>query len=68
LESSNKFIRTKPFFNELEMADPNWIKEIYVTSQKDGGEPNAEVIGVFQNLLNESLIQNEILLSALEHP
>lgn len=52
-------------FSELEQADPNWIKEIYNTATNDGTEPNTEVIGVFQNLLSESIIQNETLLKAL---
>lgn len=52
-------------FSELELADPNWIKEIYNTAKDDGAEPNTEVIGVFQNLLSESIIQNEALLQAL---
>ena len=52
-------------FNELENADPNWIKEIYSTAKADGAEPNTEVIGVFQNLLNESIIQNGNLTKSL---
>lgn len=52
-------------FNELEKADPNWIKEIYSTAKVDGVEPNTEVIGVFQNLLNESIIQNGNLTKSL---
>jgi hypothetical protein len=52
-------------FSELEQADPNWIKEIYNTAKSDGTEPNTEVIGVFQNLLSESIIQNETLLKSL---
>lgn len=52
-------------FSELEQADSNWIKEIYNTAKSDGAEPNTEVIGVFQNLLSESIIQNEALLKAL---
>lgn len=52
-------------FSELEEADPNWIKEIYTNAQHDGGEPNGEVIGVFQNLLAESIIQDENLITAL---
>ncbi len=52
-------------FTELEQADPNWIKEIYNTAKNDGTEPNLEVIGVFQNLLSESVIQNEALLKSL---
>ncbi|WP_339701766.1 hypothetical protein [uncultured Roseivirga sp.] len=53
-------------FSELEQADPNWIKEIYNTAKNDGTEPNTEVIGVFQNLLNESIIQNQPLLKSLD--
>jgi hypothetical protein len=52
-------------FSELEQADPNWIKEIYNTAKSDGAEPNTDVIGVFQHLLNESIIQNKALLNAL---
>jgi len=52
-------------FSELEQADPNWIKEIYNTAKEDEAEPNTEVIGVFQHLLNESVIQNKALLSTL---
>lgn len=76
-EDSNKHL-TVPFvwsqainqsaqviFSELEQADPNWIKEIYNTAKSDGAEPNTEVIGVFQNLLSESIIQNEALLKTL---
>lgn len=55
-------------FAELEEADPNWINEIYNTAKEDGTEPNTEVIGVFQNLLNESVIQNEVLLNSLNNP
>lgn len=76
-EEENKHLRT-PFlwsqainssvqtiFNELENADPNWIKEIYLCAQQDGAEANSEVIGMFQNLLNESIIQNQNLINAL---
>jgi len=52
-------------FTELEQADPNWIKDIYKTAKEDETEPNVEVIGVFQNLLSESVIQNEALLKSL---
>ncbi len=52
-------------FNELENADPNWIKEIYSTAKADGAEPNSEVIGVFQNLLNESIIQSNNLTESI---
>ncbi len=52
-------------FKELEIADPNWIKEIYQTANNDGAEPNSEVIGVFQNILNESIIQNDLLLKSI---
>jgi len=53
-------------FRELELADPNWIKEIYNTAKKDGAEPRLEVIEVFQYLLSEQIIQNKDLLSAIE--
>ena len=52
-------------FSELERADPNWIKEIFQTAKEDGAEPNTEVIGVFQNLLTELVIQNDALLNSI---
>ncbi|MDR2039696.1 MAG: hypothetical protein LBQ60_17385 [Bacteroidales bacterium] len=52
-------------FSELEKADPNWIREIYQTAQTDGAEPSIEVINVFHNLLNESIVQNDILSRVL---
>lgn len=53
-------------FSELENADPNWIKEIRDTANNDGGEPTSEVINIFQNLVNESIIQDETLRNALD--
>lgn len=52
-------------FSELETADSNWIKEIYSTAKEDGADPNIEVVNVFHNLLNESIIQNEVLSKIL---
>jgi len=52
-------------FRELELADSNWIKEIYDTAKNDGAEPSIEVISVFNNLLNESIIQNKELTNKL---
>ena len=53
-------------FYELEKADPHWIKEIRDTAEKDGGEPTSEIIDVFHHILNESLIQNKDLRTALD--
>jgi hypothetical protein len=58
-QSINK--STQEIFRELEVADPNWIKDIYKTAEADGGEPLSEVINVFQHLLAESIIQNKKL-------
>ncbi len=62
-QAINNSVQT--IFDELENADPNWIKEIYTSAVTDGAEPNAEVIGVFQNLLNESIVQNSDLTKSL---
>jgi hypothetical protein len=62
-QAINSSVQT--IFNELENADPNWVKEIYLTAKNDGAEPNAEVIGIFQNLLNESIIQNNKLTTSI---
>ena len=53
-------------FNELENADPCWIKEIRDTAANDGGDATSEVIAVFLGLLNEDLIQNESLRKKLD--
>lgn len=53
-------------FRELEFADPHWIQEIKETSL-DGNEPISEVIGIFNNLLYETIYQNKILRDKLEH-
>lgn len=57
---------TQSIFNELENADPCWIKEIRDTALNDGGDATSEVIDVFHNLLNEDLIQNESLRKKLD--
>ena len=53
-------------FSELEDANSFWIKEIRETATNDGGEATSEVIDVFNNLLNEDLIQNKTLRSLLD--
>ena len=58
-QTINKSVQV--IFQELEKADSNWIKEIYNTAKEDGAEPNAGVINVFHNLLNESVIQDQHL-------
>ena len=52
-------------FSELESADPNWIQEISDTAKNDGGDAVSEVIDIFQNILNEALIQNVSLRNVL---
>lgn len=53
-------------FSELEDANSYWIKEIRDTAIKDGGDATSEVIDVFNNLLNEDLIQNKALRNLLD--
>ena len=53
-------------FNELESANAFWIKEIKNTALADGGDATSEVIDVFNNLLNEDLIQNRTLRNLLD--
>lgn len=57
---------TQTIFRELENADPFWIKEIRDTTQNDGGDATSEVIGVFNNLLSENLIQDKSLRGVLD--
>ena len=56
---------TQGLFRELEFADPNWIKEFRDSVVEDGGEPVSELIKVFNNVLCESIIQNQFLKSKL---
>lgn len=52
-------------FSELEFASSFWIKEIRDTAIADGSDATSEVIDVFNNLLNEDLIQNKDLRTLL---
>lgn len=63
-QTINQSLQT--IFNELENANPNWIKEIRDSAKADGGEPTSEIIEIFHNLLNESLIQNRVLRDELD--
>lgn len=63
-QSINQAAQT--IFSELESADACWIKEIRDTALNDGGDATSEVIDVFNNLLNENLVQNEGLRQALD--
>ena len=62
-QSINK--SAQKIFNELEQADSNWVKEIMDTAKNDGGDACSEVISIFQNILNETLIQDNQLRTAL---
>lgn len=57
---------TQTIFSELEDANSYWIKEIRDTATNDGGDATSEVIEIFNNLLNEDLIQNKALRSLLD--
>lgn len=63
-QSINQSVQT--IFNELEEADSCWIKEIRDTAQEDGGDATTEVIGIFNDLLCENLIQDESLRGVLD--
>lgn len=63
-QSINQSAQT--IFSELEFANAFWIKEIRDTATADGGDATLEVIDVFNNLLNENLIQNSNLRNLLD--
>lgn len=63
-QSINQSVQT--IFSELEQADPNWISEIKDTAKEDKSDPVSEVINIFHNVLNESLIQDIVLREILE--
>lgn len=52
---------TQEIFRKLELADSNWIAELYKTSSNDPVEPSVEVINLFQNILSENIIQDKHL-------
>jgi hypothetical protein len=53
-------------FSNLQAADSNWISELYNTSASDGVDPGVEVINMFQNILSESITQDNTLLSEIK--
>lgn len=63
-QSINQSAQT--IFSELEDANSYWIKEIRDTATKDGVDATSEVIDVFNNLLNEDLIQDIVLRNQLD--
>lgn len=52
---------TQEIFRKLELADPNWVAELYRTASNDPVEPSVEVINLFQNILTENIIQDKQL-------
>lgn len=54
-------------FEELENADRNWIREFRDTVIADGGDPTTELIDIFNNVLNESIVQSAALRYALDN-
>jgi hypothetical protein len=53
-------------FYELEIADSNWVKKIHENTANDNIRSTLEVIDVFNNLLAESIIQNEKLIDSIQ--
>lgn len=58
---------TQSLFEELEKADPNWVKEFRENASIDGGDPTTELISVFNNVLFESIIQSSKLRQELDN-
>lgn len=52
-------------FVDFEQATNNWISQIKESAQLDGSDGASEVIGVFQNVLSENLIQHPELRSRI---
>jgi hypothetical protein len=63
-QSINKSVQR--IFKELQVADPNWITELYKTASSDPVSPSIEVINLFQNLLAEQVIQDKELNDKIE--
>lgn len=53
-------------FFDLERLNPHWIEEVRETAKKDSGMPTLDVINIFHQMLDDSLVQNDGLRSALE--
>lgn len=53
-------------FFDLERLNPHWIEEVRETAKKDSGMPTSDVINIFHQMLDDSLVQNDGLRSALE--
>ncbi len=52
-------------FLELEKANEYWLQEIIKTAKEDKADEVMEVINIFNNLLNESLVQNKDLRDSI---
>lgn len=52
-------------FVDFEQATNDWITQIKESAQSDGSDGASEVIGVFQNVLSENLIQHPELRSSI---
>lgn len=53
-------------FGDFEQATDSWIAQIKDSAKKDGSDGASEVIGVFQNVLSETLIQCPELRSKID--
>lgn len=63
-QSINRSVQS--IFSKLNSVDPNWVNELYKTSEKDGVTPSIEVINMFQNILSEKVIQDSDLKDKID--
>jgi hypothetical protein len=53
-------------FKDLSAIDPNWITDVYISAKEDGANPEIFVIEMLQQILSESLVQDDQLGNAIK--
>lgn len=59
-------VAQQKIFNELDAADPTWIKILSDAAREDTGDATTDVVNMYQELLSEQLRQDAVLRQAIE--
>lgn len=59
-------VAQQKIFNELDSADPTWIKVLSDAAREDTGDATTDVVNMYQELLSEQLRQDAVLRQAIE--
>lgn len=59
-------VAQQKIFNELDSADPTWIKILSDAARNETGDATTDVVNMYQELLSEQLRQDAVLRQAIE--